>query len=771
MTLFAIALLIIATIVQLIRVEYTTEGAKNSKGSILGIAIKSLGKFVLIPLICVVGVGISTTLLKAVDRATSQGGGASISGSIFLAGAAEANVLRTGERDAVSSGYLISSTGSDVKIPDDGMAGEKVNLWNVFGVTKAGSDEAQKATLASAIDASFGSSKENCVKVPDGSSWGKYQEGQALYYGNPQSVNYFYNFGDMNFIVLYLGAGFALVCLFKASFGLIMRMYKITALFIISPGVIALEPLDGGNAYKGWRKNFIGTTLGAFGVVISLNLFFFLIGTINSIKLFPESNTLEILNNGPINYWIKAVFTLVGLLMINDLSKQISGYIGADDALGDGSKMAGDVAKKATKFGGMAAKGVVMGKALGGSLLTGRFSQAARDAKVLQGKTAQVKEAGAEATQAESALNDYVKNYKGDNIEQDEKYKQLKEAAGTANEKLNSARAMSPERLAKASALLAKREQQRLIFAEMRDDFVQGSGLVSFANKFTGGFIGEFGGKAMKGITEKAKAGNEAIFDAAGSYEGGKFGKFGSVANMVLTGGWGSKIQGNLEGRANSGAKIVMETADQANGLNESLKSVYNSLAPSTVLAKNNADFRNIMNDVMSSLSKANNKAQAEIMVKPLLEKLEKLNKTMEAVGGKSEGRSTVVNSLKDRLASGNFNGIADIAKGLDLNAEQDKNSDAYKKYTEGFASLKKNIDEKMGKYVKDVTEGDIKLLISKFDATFSSSPNTSMAEEFERVLKAQKDKLEKKAEEYAAKNAKKKSEEAFAKMIAKFMK
>ena len=96
MTLFAVALLLIVTIVQIIRVEYTTEGSKNSKGTIIGKAIKSFAMFILVPVVCFLGIFTSNKILFALDAATAQAGSSTLSGCIFLAGAADANVIRMG---------------------------------------------------------------------------------------------------------------------------------------------------------------------------------------------------------------------------------------------------------------------------------------------------------------------------------------------------------------------------------------------------------------------------------------------------------------------------------------------------------------------------------------------------------------------------------------------------------------------------------------------------------------------------------------------------
>ena len=65
-------LLIITTIFQMIKVEYTTEGAKNAKGPILTKAFKGLCNMVLLPALCVFGVVIGNQILDLLDKAKTQ---------------------------------------------------------------------------------------------------------------------------------------------------------------------------------------------------------------------------------------------------------------------------------------------------------------------------------------------------------------------------------------------------------------------------------------------------------------------------------------------------------------------------------------------------------------------------------------------------------------------------------------------------------------------------------------------------------------------------
>lgn len=70
LSIVAVAMVIIASIIQVIRTEFSTEGSKNTKGQIFGKAIKSLIYFALVPVCCIGGIMISNVLLRTIDNAT-----------------------------------------------------------------------------------------------------------------------------------------------------------------------------------------------------------------------------------------------------------------------------------------------------------------------------------------------------------------------------------------------------------------------------------------------------------------------------------------------------------------------------------------------------------------------------------------------------------------------------------------------------------------------------------------------------------------------------
>ena len=154
-----------------------------------------------------------------------------------------------------------------------------------------------------------------------------------------------------------------------ASFGMVMRLFKGVVLFMISPPMVALMPLDGGSAFKQWRTGFVKQILAAYGTIVSLNLLFIILPVVNNINLFAR----EDLGAGggmslaALNGFCHVLFTLTGLFMLKDVSGLISNMIGAEDAAASGASVAGKVVGTAAKIGTVAGGvgGLAM-KGLGG---------------------------------------------------------------------------------------------------------------------------------------------------------------------------------------------------------------------------------------------------------------------------------------------------------------------------------------------------------------------------------------------------------------------
>ncbi len=509
MTLFAVALLLIVTIVQIIRVEYTTEGSKNSKGTIIGKAIKSFAMFILVPVVCFLGIFASNKILFALDAATAQAGSSTLSGSIFLAGAADANVIRMG---GTTEGYikgLITDRSSKYKAHFDentnGIEGFKTEY---FHTTKTKTDE-KLNDIATKVDNLFVSkSVKNSLKMSDIKAPGsdcKIGDNNDVHYHNYEAVRYFYDYTKMNYFIFYVGTVFVLMSLLKASVGLIMRLYKATALFIISPAVTALTPLDDGNAYKSWRKAFIGSVLGAYGYVVAMNLLFLIMGVVDNIYLFPRGGLLYY----SANKMVQCLMVIVGVNMLSDLSGLVAGFIGAEDVLKTGEGMSKKVIDSVGKVGGFAVK-ATMG--IGGTMsgIAARIdSRKANKSQRLRDNLEKAKASG-DADKIEKAQKALDKYNSSGNVEQKEERARIRAAINT---------------------------RRYVRGKEMASDLVQGSAVGSFLNNATGKMFAIFGGKGMKNLDDKvSKEAPDAFKLAEGkSFRNKVGGAIGTASSFVYS--------------------------------------------------------------------------------------------------------------------------------------------------------------------------------------------------------------------------------------------
>ena len=395
----AVVMLLIATIIQIIRVQYTQEGAKNTVGNIIGQTLKSFALFIIVPLGSVAGIFLANVLLGMVDAATNTSGSTTISGAIFVASAGEANRARMANNETADDGWFSSlwDGGLYITMDDEGNI-EQIEATNPLGlgyipdpydvdseydadeynelvamannadgrgpifVSTTGTTTEKINDVAERIDTAFAMRAIN--QNTEGSEYDAEHLGATFDYGNYDMVRVYYDINEINFLVLYVAAGITIWSLYMALFGLIMRLYKAVILFVISPPVVALMPLDGGNAMGQWKTSFISTITGAYGVVVSLNLFFMILPMLKQIQLFdPNATVLGLSTSYYYNNFTYLIMVVVGCFSFKDLSKLISGILvkGGDDILGAGEGMS-------KKVVGTAAN-IAMATATGGASL------------------------------------------------------------------------------------------------------------------------------------------------------------------------------------------------------------------------------------------------------------------------------------------------------------------------------------------------------------------------------------------------------------------
>ena len=281
--------------------------------------------------------------------ATSQ----TFSGSMFKVAAFNANRAR-------KSGWNINDEGIYDNNLDKftGLAGSGDKQLKLF--SKASSNE----ELADMIDTAFANNLHlqkgydlNYIDA-SGGAWASRVYFNNFYTQNVRAFSkfnigviwYYYDLWEFNFLV-----GFASIIVGASLFvniimGLITRLFMCIGLFLISPPLFGLAPLDGGKAGKSWRENFMKQVLMTYGAVVGMNIFFLMLPYFNKISFF----NIEIAD-----YFAQTLIIIVGLITIKAFIAVCSALIGAEDANASGAKIAGEVGgtiKGAAKMTGAAAK-------------------------------------------------------------------------------------------------------------------------------------------------------------------------------------------------------------------------------------------------------------------------------------------------------------------------------------------------------------------------------------------------------------------------------
>ena len=390
--------------VQIIRLEYTTEGSKNAKGPIIKKCIKTIFLFCLIPFCAFIGIYFSNQLIGVVDAATNTKGNSSIAGTIFIYAAKDANIIRNQYAEWSWCGWghfgdvikaRIPLIGGDLKYDSDtgilydgsdAITGGETKLYKANGgkgaITGASYVHSDlNDTDADKVDDWFSMPTENAYKVQksNNSKAISMKNGEAINFTNAGAVKYFYNLNQMDYFMLFVAGWFCLKIMFSTVFGLVMRLYKVAVLFIVSPFPVAMTVIDDGASLNKWKSKFLGETFSAYAVVAGMNIFLMLLPVFSKIKFFDEAavsvlglfssvGNINILSGfalaGLFNKMCQMVIILVGCYMIKDIIGIISDLLGTGgNVVADGEGMQKNIGETVAKAGSVAMGGLTLAAA------------------------------------------------------------------------------------------------------------------------------------------------------------------------------------------------------------------------------------------------------------------------------------------------------------------------------------------------------------------------------------------------------------------------
>lgn len=451
MIILGVLMLILTTMIAVVRSEYTATDAKSaSKGKIIGNSLKALASFAIVPIVCFFGMFLCNVILQALDKVSTGSTSVTqstinttyfkserttsgdetynnytffgftvpttttpISGLVFKAAAYSANRARINDSfyNKMLNNDKISANGAFTQNKGTDSNSAYQNCWlmdeafaNCFQLkSRAYIDRAPfKTEHMFPVTLNAGVMiVENSLIAAGYTHFDK---------NNTALVWYYYDLWSFDYIIALGALVVVTVLLLYLVFGLIKRIFELTILFLVAAPIASLMPLDGGNALKKWREKFVAKTIGVYGPIVGLNLFFVILALLQSLELTGIAIIDKIVN---------LLFTIAGLAMVKDFTKMLSEIIGGEDTMGAGADKAKEIGATAAKVGKTAAAFAGVGGAVmkAGSL-TSKAVGAGKMAKNAYMKTA-ANEGTGRYKKGSQSYNNAVTNM-ADNVTDDE---------------------------------------------------------------------------------------------------------------------------------------------------------------------------------------------------------------------------------------------------------------------------------------------------------------------------------------------------------------
>ncbi len=315
----AVFLMIVFAVMAFLKNAYSAK--PKTWQEIVGSALKGIINFVFVPVCCLLGVWLGNIVLKAINGATSSSGATLMSRKLFLCCAYDANVYRNGLASG-SDGLYNLTAAYDLALYGD-LPFEKSDITESL-------TQQERADMLDQIYASGAISVYDQVSVSTG-----------------------YSLWQINYLTLIVGGVFMAYVLISLAYAMIRRMFILIMLFIISPAMCAMYPLDDGKALGSWRGDFVKQTLSAYGAVAGMNLFFSILPIVDTIYFTG-------LGNAGVNFvssLIQLLMMVCGLFVVKEFIAMISGYIGAEDSYQKGTTLRSSTKEAVKKHGTKAISG------------------------------------------------------------------------------------------------------------------------------------------------------------------------------------------------------------------------------------------------------------------------------------------------------------------------------------------------------------------------------------------------------------------------------
>ncbi len=457
---FGLIILVVSTMAAIIKSHYKEDSQGTSPWRYIYTAGKAIFTFALVPVLVIVGLQLSSFVLRTLDSITAGAGSeeeivsmfgssavarfksdtvegsdtvtygyydffgsgapsttTTFSGMLFKASAYSCNRVRTGgysvghmQRMMAGGGPIFGQSGSD--FPSSGSTAEQeeyiaeqvdylfannIQLITDYSYWQVVGESNDVAPVWSVTDIT-GSGKSVV------SSFSKY---------DTSFVWIFYDLWTFNYIIGFVGVFVTFGIMISIILGMMSRLIKGAALFLVYPALLGIAPLDDFKAFKGWGTQLMQQLMMAFGSILGINLLLLILPYVQNISFF---------NVGVIDAMIQLVMLVAGLLMAKDFISMINGFVGGADAISASEGAKGTIGGK-LKAGikpaaAIAGAGVRVG--YNGVKAVGRFGVAAGKSIALKSSAWR---AGRNLNKAEKIKNS--KSYKERKAKYEEKLKEI----------------------------------------------------------------------------------------------------------------------------------------------------------------------------------------------------------------------------------------------------------------------------------------------------------------------------------------------------------
>ena len=515
LAIFGLIILVIATIVAIVKSHYNEDTAGTSPWKYIYTGVKAILSFALIPFVTIIGLGLSSFILKTIDTILAGGGSAEkivdmygndatqIFEEAVMAGVdSEGNPIKSYIRyDMFGSGsasssqtfggmlFRAASTNANRIMRDDKMTLSKITQvksgnYQIFANTsqysQLSNENEKKIYVAEQVNYAFANNlllkKSIDYTALKGITGMNVFSGADPFHGEITSFSkfnvglvwQFYNLWHFSFIVGFAGAFSAFTILISIVMGMMGRLIKGAALFLVYPALLGLAPMDNFKAFKGWGNKFMSLVLTALGSIVGINLLFLVLPYVTTIKFF----NLEVVDR-----IVNIIILVVGLMMAKDFVGMVTELVGTgDNAISTGDGLKGNVSaslKKgitstakiglgtarigaaavgtAAKVGKKGMKVVAHGvgkpfagiRARGGNAKAEELEGTALDARkganaALEGKQLAMKQAKENNADLEKTYNDarnaYIKQHDSKNLTEEQRKQMEKDADNAAYE-------------------------------------------------------------------------------------------------------------------------------------------------------------------------------------------------------------------------------------------------------------------------------------------------------------------------------------------------